>query len=369
MRIGIIGAGIGGLAAAIGAQRRGHEVTVFEQRDSPGTIGSGLTLFGNAFAALEVLGLTDPVRQVSSAEVAKLPSGFRTPAGSWLSRVPAGATARLRTVHRADLHRTLVAELSAGTLRTGSVARVDPAGLPRVTVGQAVHHFDRVIVADGIRSSNRGRLGVDPGLWYSGYTAWRGIADRTRLDFTAAGELWGAGKRFGFVPIPGGQAYWFATLSAPAGTVFADEARAVAEHFSGWVHPVEELIAATDPDSLMRHDIHALARPLRSFVKADTALLGDAAHAMTPDMGQGACQALEDAATLAATDFDLDAYDRARLRRANAVALRSKSVGLMGQWSSPAAVQLRNTMMRLTPTRVFGMAARSVATWSVPPAR
>ena len=88
MRIGVIGAGIGGLTVAAGLSNDGHDVTVFEQRTDPAAAGAGLTLFGNSIDAFDAIGLGDRVRAVSSDAVAGMCSGQRLPSGRWLVSMP-----------------------------------------------------------------------------------------------------------------------------------------------------------------------------------------------------------------------------------------------------------------------------------------
>lgn len=371
MRIGIIGAGIGGLVAAAGLQADGHEVTVFERRDEPGAIGAGLTLFGNAFSALDAIGLGGPVRAVSADALGRLRSGQRRPSGRWLVAVPPGAGPAVRSMHRADLHRALLDRLRAGTVRTGAAAHVDPHGAPVVAAGGAAERFDLVVAADGVRSEARQAWGLDRGLRYAGYTAWRGVTDSRGHLADEAGETWGAGARFGIVPLPDARVYWFAVLGAPEGTDFGDERAALRRTFGRWHAPIPALLDAT-PD-LLRHDIHDLAALPASFVSGRGLLLGDAAHAMTPDLGQGAGQAIEDAATVVlllrrggGLDDVLRRYDGVRRRRAKQLWRGSRLAGRVAQASAPAAVTVRDGLMRAVPAWAAVRASAAIERWPRP---
>jgi 2-polyprenyl-6-methoxyphenol hydroxylase-like FAD-dependent oxidoreductase len=158
---------------------------------------------------------------------------------------------------------------------------------------------DLLIGADGLRSAVRSVLfGTDPPR-YGGYSAWRAVTrfDPARLT---PGETWGRGRRFGQWGMTGGRAYWYATESVPAGQGDPPEGRkqGLLALFCGWHEPVEDLIEATDESAILRNDVYD--RPaLHRWSVGRATLLGDAAHPMTPDMGQGACQAIEDAVILA----------------------------------------------------------------------
>ncbi|MEV6636063.1 FAD-dependent monooxygenase [Actinoplanes sp. NPDC051470] len=357
-RVKVIGAGIGGLAAAIGLRRRGFQVEVYERADGPGFVGAGLSLFANGFTALDVIGVGDEVRALGGPQ-SGLVAGQRRPDGPWLATVPPPAIHELRVVHRADLHRVLADALEPGTIRYGSPATADPAG------------YDVVVAADGIRSATRASWPGDPGVRYSGYSTWRGVTTRPVDIGGAAGETVGRGERFGMAPLGDGRVYWFAVVTMPLDAVFADDSLEVRRRFGGWHAPIAELLDATDPATVFRTGIHELAGPAPTFRRGRTVLLGDAAHAMTPDLGQGANQALEDAATLTvlldgADDLDevLTAYDRLRRRRTQPIARRAHLMGRLMQSRNP----LRDAVLRLTPGRaVAGQLAR-LQSWKPPAA-
>lgn len=379
MRIAVVGAGIGGLVAAAGLQRDGHEVTVFEQRDDAGAIGAGLTLFGNAFAALDAIGLGDPIRQISSTAVGRLQSGQRQPSGRWLVSMPPSATPSVRSLHRADLHATLAEMLEPGTLHLGSKVTVKSDGGPALSVYGHNWEFDLVVAADGLRSEARRQWGLDRGVRYAGYTAWRGVtASRGHLA-DEAGETWGRGARFGIVPLPDERVYWFATFSTPPGAHFEDDYDALRELFGSWHQPIVDLIDATPAGSVLRHDIYDLTELPPSFVTGHGVLLGDAAHAMTPDLGQGAGQAIEDAATLIlllrdtrgeTAGFDpaaaLERYSQLRRTRTRALWRQSRLTGKVAQANGAVSSHLRDVAMRATPALLMTRAMNRLQRWQAP---
>lgn len=388
MRIAIIGAGIGGLVAAAALQRDGHAVTILEQRPQPGAIGAGISLFANSIAALESVGLGDTIASLTHEGPAQFRAGQRSPSGRWLVTVSRKSLASMRILHRIELHAALAGTLEPGILHAGCQADVAEDGSPTLTVtstvdGDAVDPvagstagFDLIVAADGIQSSTRAAIGLDTGVRYSGYTAWRGITEKPFDVRGEAGETWGKGMRFGVAPLPDGRVYWFATENLPERSTAPDEKEAVLNRFVGWHSPIRELVEATEARAIIRHDIYDLASPLTSFVRGRIVLLGDAAHAMTPDLGQGAGQAIEDAATLALllrgarTDTEIDAalesYDRVRRRRSQAVARASRRMSKIAQCDSPLLVKIRDGALRLAPNALIGAAATRVQRWRPP---
>jgi 2-polyprenyl-6-methoxyphenol hydroxylase-like FAD-dependent oxidoreductase len=361
MRISIIGAGIGGLATASGLARDGHDVTVHERARRISPVGAGLSLFGNAFTALDALGLGDAVRAIANTDLTSFRAGQRRPDGRWITSTPPDALTGLCVVHRADLHEVLLGSLPRGTVRTGSEVRAEDL------------EADLVVAADGIGSRTRAGMPGAPGVRYSGYSTWRGITDAPVDLYGEAGETWGDGLRFGLAPLADGRVYWFGVGTLPENTLFADELAELHRRFDGWHAPIADLIDATEPAAIARHDIHDLAGPLPSFVHGRVALLGDAAHAMTPDLGQGGGQALEDAATLvrllAATD-DVDAalarYDTLRRARTQPIARRSRLVGRIAQLQGGLRTRLRDLAIGRTPEGLLRRQLAALQDWQPP---
>ncbi|MCP9623159.1 FAD-dependent oxidoreductase [Nocardia otitidiscaviarum] len=371
----VVGAGIGGLTTALALTRRGWHVEVLERAPETGAAGSGISLWPNGIRALDTLGLGERVRAAGRIETA---GGFRDRTGRWLSVTNTTALTRrygpLVAIRRADLFAILADALPHHTVREG----VTVTGVADRGDGATVFHSrghcaaDLVVGADGIRSVVRESLwprarGPRP----AGYTAWRMIT--STLDFTpVASETWGRGERFGVVPLADGCAYLFATANMPEGArAPGGELAEVRRRFGGWPDPIPAALEAVNPDSVLRHDIYDLPA-LDTFVRGHVALLGDAAHAMSPNLGQGANQALEDAVTLAAVldrhpiPSALTDYDHLRRTRTQHIVRLSRHVGTVAQWSSPTATWLRDRAIHLLPSQSMTRGMDRILSWGAP---
>jgi 2-polyprenyl-6-methoxyphenol hydroxylase-like FAD-dependent oxidoreductase len=360
----VVGGGIAGLASAIALRERGWDVEVLEQAPAFEEVGAGLSLWPNALTALDELGVGATVREQSLLDGS---AGIRDEHGRWLSHTDV-ATIRERfgemaMVHRANLLDILRSALPSACLKAGvTVSHVSADGLVQHSDGEL--GGDLVLGADGLHSTVRRAVWPDaPSPRFAGYTAWR-LVTRRPVDVGPGGESWGHGERFGYATLSDGRVYCFATANVAEGSDGGDLAT-LRRRFAHWHDPVPRLLEEADEADLLHHDIYDLP-PLSTYVEGRVALVGDAAHAMTPNLGQGACQALEDAVVLArcATGSDLATYDAERRPRATMISRRSARIGQLAQLQAKPAVVLRNLVMKAAPTSSFLRSLAPVLTWS-----
>ncbi|WP_406388323.1 FAD-dependent oxidoreductase [Streptomyces sp. NBC_00211] len=362
----VAGAGIGGLTAAVALHRRGWRVTVCERSPQPSATGAGIVLAPNALRAFDAIGF-DAGRAAGRAVPAAM--GLRRPDGRWLNRADASAlTARYGrpplAVYRPALAEGLAAALPDTAIHYGArVTGVDhepgspDAPVVRTSAGDL--RADVVLAADGIHSGLRRAYFPDhPGLHYSGATAWRAVlpADGPTGQPPATAETWGRGERFGVVPLADGRVYLYATAVVPEGHRPADVRAELLRRFASWHDPIPALLERIGPATVLQHDLYDVAAPLPRLHHGRIAWLGDAAHAMTPNLGQGGCQAVEDAVVLAhLLDAGADvpaalaAYDAARRSRTDAIRVRSRRAGRIAALSRPLAVAVRDLAVRAAP--------------------
>ena len=336
------------------------DVEVYEQAAELREVGAGIGLAGNARRALGALGLAE---ELLSQSVAAAQGGLRRPNGEVLVAMAGDELSRrmgtIAVAHRAELLEMLGGHVDRGRVRLAhrcvAVSQDSNGVTARALKNGETVRADALIGADGLRSIVRRQLFGNTAVRYAGYTAWRAVVN-AKIEPTIA-ETWGRGQRFGIVPMAGGRVYWFAVKTAPEGE--RDPAggakKALTGLFRGWHRPIEDLIAAAREESILRSDIYDI-EPLRRFARRRVALLGDAAHAMTPNLGQGACQAIEDSVVLAALlqskgqiEAALAEYDRRRRARTRTIVLWARRLGRVAQLENPALCWLRDFGMKMSP--------------------
>lgn len=363
MNVLIAGAGIGGLTLAAALEREGVEVRLFERTPKLEPVGAGLVVQINAMRALAHYGFDEAVRAAGTMVDESLLRDWR---GRVLTRASMAAQARkhgqgMICAHRARLHEALRGLLRADTLSLGRAVTSyaeDDAGVTVTLEGGETLRADVLVGADGLHSRVRTQLLGESPTRYSGYTSWRGICSTKGLALSGAmSESWGAGQRFGIVPIGFDELYWFATANTPAGGKDGALPDELLARFGHWHAPIGDLLRATPVERIIRTDI-ADRVPVTQWTSARVALLGDAAHPMTPNLGQGACQAIEDAVVLAQllkqreVRAALTAYETARVTRANGIVAQAHRFGAMGQLENGLARGLRDGAMRMLGGRL-----------------
>ncbi len=359
MLLDIIGAGIGGLTTAIALQNKGIPTRIFEQARGLKPIGAGIIMANNAMQVYDQLGLRKEIEQSGNA-ISSLNVTDRQL--RCLSRVKLHAFEKKYGVQNVAIHRGKLQQVLAGKLEAESlkldhkldrVVRADEGF--RLFFKNGEEYFSQALIgADGLNSTVRNELFKTGRVRNTNQLCWRGVAEyvlppKFRHELN---EAWGLGDRFGFVQIDDRNVYWYAVKS------FHHQSEPSIEEIRGYYGSyhliVRELLQQTPADGIhtaLLTDLH----PMPEWWQPNVCLLGDAAHAATPNMGQGACQAIEDAYILSGCldTFGFPgafaAYQKIRLPKARQVVKTSWAIGQIAHWKHPLAVRLRNLMMRWVP--------------------
>lgn len=358
MEIAIIGAGIGGLTTALALKKAGISFKVYESADELKPVGAGIILAMNAMQVYSDLGLADKIakngNRISAIHLTK--PNFDKLSSNDLRFFEKQFNVSTTAIHRADLHKVLAEEVGQEHIVLGKrVQQIIPIENNHRLEFEDGTFVDAqyLIGADGIRSVVRTQLFPESEYRDAGQWCWRGVVDNIEMLGTyrhEANEAWGKGTRFGFVQLNERQLYWY---------FLADKDMAEADSdimpFLNVYHPsVAQIIKATPKENWFVSPIMDL-KPIQQWNLDNVCLIGDAAHATTPNLGQGACQAIEDAYVLGkllqkhSINEAFRMYPLMRKEKAHAVVNMSWKIGKLSQIRNPLAIAFRDFVMKVTP--------------------
>jgi len=365
----IQGAGIGGLTLAIALQQRGYTVKLLERSAHLSEVGAGIWMAANPMQVFERLGMA--ARIIDAGWIVKFLRLQDSRSGDIqttdMSAIAEKFGFETVALHRAVLQKILFEQLPPDSVLFDREVRsfIDRGDSVSIELSDGSSCQASVLVgADGINSQIRKQLGLAGEKRYSGSSSYRAIARGADILPPEAShdayEIWAKGCRVGFSKINSRDYYWYMTFDAPAGeSSSAEEIQSHAEslfhlHFPQWI----ALLQHTPPEDILRTDLSDL-KPLPRWSSGSVGLFGDAAHATTPNLGQGGAMAVEDALALAdcfaksgmnATAFKQ--FEQLRRKKVDWTVSTSWSIGKMCHVGNPIARTLRNAALKHTPKRV-----------------
>jgi len=373
----IIGAGIGGLSAAIALDKVGVNARVFEKASELKDVGAGIILYPNALNALRKLDVFDDVAcEGSFAADGK----YTNSSGKILVQLDlrtVGLAHGLLAIHRADLQRALASKVGLDNIRLGMTCeRFEQSG--NIVTAQMSDSSsvtgNLLIGADGLHSAIRGQVLGDGQPRYSGSFAWRGVSalPHSAMPPDSGFICFGRGLQFGATHIGKGRIYWFGAVANANGVQHRRTKTDVLSIFGRWPAPIEKLIQATPDDEILAHDLFD-RDPSLNWGRGLVTLLGDAAHPMTPYMGQGGCQALEDSIALAAalksepdTATALRQYESMRRDRTSDFVLQSRRAQSISMTNSLLFSWMRDALLPLLPPKLVMEQFHTLANYQLP---
>lgn len=353
-KIVIVGAGIGGLTLANALKQKGLQATIIERAPELKMVGAGIILGANAVAVLKILELGAAIENAGQL----MRNGFITDEKAKPISEFRFAAATASATNAISILRSVLQEILLGSVREWIQTNCALENLEQTSSGVSAtfsnnekETFDVVIGADGLNSRTRTFVN-DATPKYMGYSSHRFLVPNTAA-LQHPIEMWGRGLRLGLVPVGQGKLYSYTTFNA--GMNDKMNLQQFKERFSIFAGEAPKALGELkDPSQL----IHTSISEVRSdtWVKGNVALLGDAAHAMTPNLGQGAGMGIEDAYVLAEqlattenTELALQNYQRQRMARVIKIQTTARQLGWVGQWEKPVAVNLRNALLRVLP--------------------
>jgi 2-polyprenyl-6-methoxyphenol hydroxylase-like FAD-dependent oxidoreductase len=364
----IVGGGIGGLTLGIALQRKGYNVSIYEGAPALKPLGAGITLAGNAVKALIQIGIAEQILQAGKVLQSLI---IKDQKGNILTQTNAEELSRKFgvinsfSIHRGDLQNILLSQLQPGSLTTGKRLldfNQTSSGVALYFEDGTTASTDYLIACDGIHSVARKKLIPQSETRYSGYTCWRAVIDDVPSDLklNETSETWGKGSRFGIVPLANRKLYWFACINAQKNDPLLRNYKVpdLLTYLSNFHTPIADILKRTKNEQLIWGDIIDL-KPITKFAFGKIVLAGDAAHATTPNMGQGACMAIEDAAVLSncieeysTVDEAFEKFEAKRIARTTKIVNDSWTIGKVAQLENGILTSLRNTLIKLTPPGV-----------------
>ncbi|MFZ1786788.1 MAG: FAD-dependent monooxygenase [Saprospiraceae bacterium] len=356
--INIIGAGIGGLTTALILKQRGLNVNIFESSAEIKPVGAGIILANNAMQVFQKLGIQANIEnagnKISFMKITD--SQLKSLSVVSLSEYEQKYNVSNIAIHRGELQKILANEIGFDNINLSKrLSKIEKAELFKLTFEDNSTFESRLVIgADGIKSVVRNQLFEKGTLRYPNQICWRGICEINLLQKyqNELNEAWGKGKRFGFVKISDKKVYWYALANSKN---LEPSTVNLIEFFSEFHSDILNIISATKTEQIVVSDIIDL-KPIDKWQDENVCLIGDAAHATTPNLGQGACQAIEDAYVLGKLlDSGLEIqntfaeYENLRRKKAHTIVNTSWTVGKMAHIENKFGIWLRNFAMKNMP--------------------
>lgn len=361
----IVGAGIAGLCLAKAFEEHHIPYTLYERDTEVRGIGAGFGLASNAMKAFEILGYADQI-----IPLGHMLEDFEIQ--DWKEKIILKAdTNRLRknyntdnfAIHRADLHRYLYQSIDASHVKTGAKIIDIQQNFEKVVLyfeDGSTAETNYLIAADGINSVVRQKLLQKSTPQYAGYICWRGVIKDQNYSSKKSIETWGPKGRFGLTPLINNQIYWYACKNTPLNSeVYQWDLMDIKKNFADYSGLIRSTLQQTKPEDLITTPIMDV-KPLDNYAFNRILLIGDAAHATTPNMGQGACMAIEDVCVLMdelKRNGDniivaFEQYNKRRLKRTHYIIETSRLAGKVAQIEHKLLAEIRNFAFRKLPTSI-----------------
>jgi 2-polyprenyl-6-methoxyphenol hydroxylase-like FAD-dependent oxidoreductase len=358
-KITIIGAGIGGLTTAISLIQKGFEVEIFENSPAFKKAGSGINLAINAMQIYRKLGVYDDILQKANYtnSMNALTKKLNVLTSANFQKFEKKYNAKTVAIHRATLHEILVSHIGNTKIHLNKKLTYleQKNGIVSLTFEDGTNHNTEIVIgADGIHSNVRKSIFKNTELRDAKQVCWRGISNAkiNKKHKEELNEIWGKGNRFGFIHITLDEIYWFALIDKKE---FKSKGDDLMKIFSDYPQIVKDIITGTEKKDILCSEIWDL-KPIDKWYKGHVCLLGDAGHATTPNMGQGAVQAIESAMALSICLKEEESIETAFLRyeiirkeKANYIIKTSWLLGKIAQSNNSLICFLRNFILKITP--------------------